>query len=584
MYQEELLLSYLVQRGYLKDTVAQQLLQQAHTLEKRAEDIIYEKGLVDENTLAQIKAEIFRLPLKTFQKKEVIPRQILHLIPEDTARHYKFIAFNKENNVLDIGMVHPDDVNAQQAVRFITKRLHLNFRVFIITPSGLKFALEQYQTFIEEFNRLVKEFEKRYAKVKKKRQAFQLVDLESTAGVVAEEAPTIRLFASILKYAVRSRASDIHIEPERNALRVRFRIDGNLSTVLTLPLVIHSAIISRVKIMSNLKIDETRMPQDGRFFTIIDDKEIDFRVATFPTALGEKVAIRILDPTVGLKSIHELGLEGKNLTIVQEEIKRPYGMVLITGPTGSGKTTTLYAILQELNKDRVNIVSLEDPVEYTIEGVNQSQVKPEIGYTFAQGLRHMVRQDPDIIMVGEIRDSETANLATHSALTGHLVLSTLHTNNAVGVIPRLIDLGIEPFLIPSSVNLMMAQRLARRLCPDCKKRVLANESEQKIIQEALSTLPPEVKEKLPYKPPYYIYKSQGCPTCNNKGYLGRIAIFEVLRMTPELEQIILTRPSQEKLMEEAKRQGMITLRQDGIIKALEGIISLEEVLSITSKY
>jgi len=240
--------------------------------------------------------------------------------------------------------------------------------------------------------------------------------------------------------------------------------------------------------------------------------------------------------------------------------------------------------LQVLNQDKVNIVSLEDPVEYTIEGVNQSQVLPEIGYTFARGLRQMVRQDPDIIMVGEIRDNETAELAVHSALTGHLVLSTLHTNNAVGVVPRLIDLGVERFLIPSSLNLMIAQRLARRLCPDCKERILANPAEQKIIEDNLSTLPKDIKEALPYKPPYYIYRSKGCPACNNKGYLGRFGIFEMMRMTPELEQIILTQPSQERLMAEAKRQGMITLRQDGIIKVLEGIISLEEVLSITTKY
>jgi len=336
--------------------------------------------------------------------------------------------------------------------------------------------------------------------------------------------------------------------------------------------------------MANLKIDETRMPQDGRFFSLIDDKEIDFRISTFPTALGEKVAIRILDPTVGLKIIHELGLEGKNLAILEEEMRKPYGMILLTGPTGSGKTTTLYAILQVLNQDKVNIISLEDPVEYTIEGVNQSQVLPEIGYTFARGLRQMVRQDPDIIMVGEIRDNETAELAVHSALTGHLVLSTLHTNNAVGVIPRLIDLGVERFLIPSSLNLMIAQRLARRLCPDCKERVLANPAEQKIIEDNLSTLPKDIKDSLPYKPPYYIYKSKGCPACNNKGYLGRFGIFEMLRMTLELEQIILTQPSQERLMAEAKRQGMITLRQDGIIKVLEGTISLEEVLAITAKY
>ena len=583
MIQEELFLSTLIQKGLIKEDQARQVLLEVKTTNKRAEEILLDKNLVDEKTTAQIKSELFKLPTKFFTKNEIVSQSILNLVPEDTTRHYNFIAFNKDGNILDIGMVYPDDLKAQEAVKFIASRLNLGIKVFIITLSDLKNLLKQYQTFTQEFNKLVEDFQKRFSAPKAK-PTFQLIDIESTQGVVAEEAPIIRLFASILKQGVRSRASDIHIEPERNKLRVRFRIDGNLATTLYLPSAIHQPIISRIKIMANLKIDETRMPQDGRFFSVVDDKEIDFRISTFPTALGEKVAIRILDPTVGLKTVHELGLEGKNLSILEEEMQKPYGMILLTGPTGSGKTTTLYAILQVLNQDKVNIISLEDPVEYTIEGVNQSQVLPEIGYTFARGLRQMVRQDPDIIMVGEIRDNETAELAVHSALTGHLVLSTLHTNNAMGVIPRLIDLGVERFLIPSSLNLMLAQRLARRLCPDCKERILANPAEQKIIEDNLSTLPKDIKDSLPYKPPYYIYKSKGCPACNNKGYLGRFGIFEIMRMTPELEQIILTQPSQERLMAEAKRQGMITLRQDGIIKVLEGIISLEEVLAITAKY
>ena len=583
MIQEELFLSTLIQKGLIKEDQARQVLLEVKTTNKRAEEILLDKNLVDEKTTAQIKSELFKLPTKFFTKNEIVSQSILNLVPEDTARHYNFTAFNKEGNVLDVGMVYPDDLKAQEAVKFVASRLNLGIKVFIITLSDLKNLLKQYQTFTQEFNKLVEDFQKRFSSSKIK-PSYQMIDIESTQGVVAEEAPIIRLFASILKQGVHSRASDIHIEPERNKLRVRFRIDGNLATTLYLPSAIHQPIISRIKIMANLKIDETRMPQDGRFFSLIDDKEIDFRISTFPTALGEKVAIRILDPTVGLKTVHELGLEGKNLSILEEEMQKPYGMILLTGPTGSGKTTTLYAILQVLNQDKVNIISLEDPVEYTIEGVNQSQVLPEIGYTFARGLRQMVRQDPDIIMVGEIRDNETAELAVHSALTGHLVLSTLHTNNALGVVPRLIDLGVERFLIPSSLNLMLAQRLARRLCPDCKERILANPAEQKIIEDNLSTLPKDIKETLPYKPPYYIYKSKGCPACNNKGYLGRFGIFEIMRMTPELEQIILTQPSQERLMAEAKRQGMITLRQDGIIKVLEGIISLEEVLAITAKY
>ncbi len=584
MVQEELFLSTLIQRGLIKQSEASSLLQEAQGLEKNVEELINERKLVDEKILAQLKGELFNLPIKQFAKDEIIPQSVLNLIPEDTARFYNVIAFNKENNVLEIGMVYPNNLKAQEALKFTASRLNLDLRVYIITLTDLKNILTQYQTFTKEFKALVEDFQRRFTGVPKKTATFKLIDLESTAGAVAEEAPIIRLFASILKFAVRSRASDIHIEPERNKLRVRLRVDGNLATTLTLPFAVHSAIVSRVKIMANLKIDETRIPQDGRFFSMIDEKEIDFRISTFPTALGEKIAIRILDPTVGLKSIHELGLEGRNLEILQSEILKPYGMILITGPTGSGKTTTLYAIMQILNQDKVNVMSLEDPVEYTMEGINQSQVLPEIGYTFARGLRHMVRQDPDIIMVGEIRDTETAELAVHSALTGHLVLSTLHTNNAIGVIPRLLDLDVDSYLLPSSLNLMVAQRLARRLCPECKKKVLATEKEQQIIEESLSALSKETREKLSFQKPYHVYKAKGCSTCNNKGYMGRVAIFEVMKMTPELEQIILSQPSQERLFTEAKRQGMITLQQDGVLKALAGLVSLEEILSITSRY
>ncbi|MGE4554662.1 MAG: GspE/PulE family protein [Candidatus Paceibacterota bacterium] len=584
MLQEELLLSNLINKGFLKPEIAKALLEEAHSLNKRLEELILERNLIDEKNLLAVKSEVFNLPIKIFQEKETVPNVILNIIPEDVARHYKMIAFNREGNILEVGMVYPDDFQAQRALKFLAERLGFQIKVFLISHSDFLRLLKLYQTFTEEFFKLVDDFQKRYASIpRKKFSPYKIVDLESTAGIIAEEAPIVKLFASILKYGVRARASDIHIEPTRSRIRVRMRIDGNLVTVVSLPLAVLPAIISRVKIMTNLKIDETRLPQDGRFTSLIDEKEIDFRVSTFPTALGEKVAIRILDPTTGLKNIQEIGLNDYHLEIIKVQLEKPYGMILITGPTGSGKTTTLYAMLQILNDEKINIISLEDPVEYTVEGINQSQVLPEIGYTFARGLRHIVRQDPDVIMVGEIRDHETADLATHAALTGHLVLSTLHTNNALGVIPRLLDLGVEPFLIPSSLNLMMAQRLVRKLCPECKQKVEATPLEEKVIDEALKDLPEKMKEKLPYKKPYFIYKSKGCPSCNKKGYLGRIGIFEMVEMTPELEEIILTGPSQDKLNKEAKRQGMIKLRQDGILKALEGITSLEEVLSATSK-
>jgi len=403
------------------------------------------------------------------------------------------------------------------------------------------------------------------------------------ATAVAEEAPIIKIVSAMLKEAVTIGASDVHIEPQKTRLRVRFRMDGVLQEVQSLPIELHRAIISRVKIMSNLKIDENRIPQDGRFRTEVYGRDIDYRVSSFPTPSGEKVAIRVLDPQIGLRQLDELGLSGKSGRLVSEGIERPFGMILITGPTGSGKTTTLYAVMQRLNKDDVNIVSLEDPVEYSIEGVNQSQVRPEIGYTFASGLRQILRQDPDVMMVGEIRDSETAALSVHAALTGHIVLATLHTNNAVGVIPRLIDMKVDAFLLPSVLNVMVSQRLVGQLCQQCKQAESAPAKIAEIIKKELAALPEEVKKTIKYKDPYQIWKSPGCKECKNKGRVGRVAIFEALAMTPELEVIINAQPTENKILEEAQRQGMVTLRQDGIIKALEGLVSIEEIIRETSE-
>jgi len=386
---------------------------------------------------------------------------------------------------------------------------------------------------------------------------------------------------TILKHGIESKASDIHIEPTMNKLRVRFRLDGTLQTVVVLPVEIAPAIVARIKILSNLQIDETRRPQDGRFTTKIGEKEVDLRVAILPTARGEKAALRILDPAIGLRTLPELGIIGRNLEVIEKSIRKPFGMILMTGPTGSGKSTTIYGILQILNTETVNIVSLEDPVEYYIDGVNQSQIRPELGYTFATGLRQILRQDPNIIVVGEMRDSETAGLAVQSALTGHLVLSTLHTNDAIGVIPRLIDMGVEPFLLPSALNLALAQRLVKRLCSDCKKEVEPPEKIKKVILDVIESMPERSRPKIK-KESYKIYKAQGCPKCGNRGTKGRIAVFEILEMTPQLEQIVLSEPSESKILAESQRQGMTTMLQDGIAKVLEGIISFEELIQVVS--
>ncbi|MDP1629276.1 MAG: GspE/PulE family protein, partial [bacterium] len=405
---------------------------------------------------------------------------------------------------------NPDDVRAQEALKFIVQSRGLAAKIFISTPSDFSRAVGQYRTLRGEVKAALKELEIELEEKKPPAPRIGIKSAAEAAGEITEEAPIIKMVAVMLKHAVEGRASDIHIEPERDRLRVRFRVDGILYNSLFLPIHVHPAVISRIKILSNLKIDETRVPQDGRFHAKIEEREIDFRISTFPTQNGEKVALRILDSSVGIKTVDDLGLEQRNRNFLENALKKPFGMILITGPTGSGKTTTLYAALQILNKEGVNIVSLEDPVEYFINGLNQSQVRPEIGYDFAQGLRHILRQDPDIIMVGEIRDSETAALAVHAALTGHIVLSTLHTNNVIGVIPRLLDMKIEPFLIPSSLNLAVAQRLLRRLCDDCKKEVEAIGEGVKLIEEELAKIPKEVREKLPWKPPYKIYEPVGC--------------------------------------------------------------------------
>jgi len=402
-----------------------------------------------------------------------------------------------------------------------------------------------------------------------------------TQEMLTEEAPIIKMVAVMLKHAAEGRASDIHIEPTRDRLRIRFRVDGVLYTSLFLPIEIHPAIISRIKILSNLKIDETRVPQDGRFRATLEGKEIDFRLTTYPTTHGEKVAIRLLDPTIGLKSLVELGLEGKNKTVVEQAMKRPFGAILITGPTGSGKSTTLYAMLKLLNSDQVNILTLEDPVEYYLNGVNQSQVREEIGYSFATGLRHMLRGDPNIMMVGEIRDTETAKLAVHAALTGHIVLSTLHTNNAAGVVPRLVDMGVDPYLLPSTLAVAVAQRLVQRLCPDCKAPRDPSPQERAVVEPALAGMPEDEKKLIDLSLGIRVFEAPGCPRCAHRGTKGRMAIFEAFRMTRELESMIVRRELTEtKLGDETKRQGMVSMLQDGIRKVLSGQVSLREIMRV----
>ena len=508
---------------------------------------------------------------------KTIAVDVLKEISEEAASFYQFVPIEKKGNILQVGMVNPDDLKAMQALNFIAKRHNFEPKISIITASDLKNVLVQYRTLKEEVATALRELQEELIEAKPEARRSKA---QEVAERVMAEAPITKIVAVMLRHAQEGMASDIHIEPEENEVRIRFRVDGILYTSIILPRNIHSSVATRIKILSNLKIDETRIPQDGRFHSVIDGKKIDFRVSTFPTSFGEKVVLRLLDPTIGLLNFEQLGLSGYNLKVMQEGIKRPFGMVLITGPTGSGKTTTLYAILNVLNESGVNIVSLEDPIEYNVEGISQSQIKPEIGYTFASGLRSILHQDPDIIMVGEIRDEETADLATHSALTGHIVLSTLHTNNAIGVIPRLVDMGVSGFLLPSAVNIAMAQRLVRRLCPQCKKEADVAPRAKEMIEKELAQISEQTrKEYLDIlNKEIKIWEAPGCKFCAGKGTKGRIAIFETLHMTPQLDRIIIEGPTETKILEESKRQGMLTMRQDGFLKVLQGIISLEEVL------
>jgi len=568
------LIEELVKKGILEKEKAASLEEELKTSGKKEEELILEKGIVSEDFLFELKSGYLKIPFKKIRPEE-IPMEILEQIPEETARYYQMVPLAKKENVLEVGMVYPEDLASQEALSFLARRGKFTYQVFLITETNFKNILDKYKTPKREVGKALEELETEL----KGRKIPRSAEIER----MVEEAPISKMVAVILKYGVEGEASDIHIEPLKDKLRVRFRTLGALHPSIFLPIKILPAVISRIKILANLRIDETRIPQDGRFSTRVEDRDIDFRISTFPTTLGEKVAIRVLDPRVGLKKFEELGLSGRNFEVVKAAVEKPYGMILSTGPTGCGKTTTQYAILQILNKEGVNIVTLEDPVEYLIEGINQSQVRPEIGYDFSRGLRQIVRQDPDIIMVGEIRDSETAALTTHAALTGHIVLSTLHTSNVLGVIPRLIDLGVQPFLLPSALSIATAQRLARKLCQNCKRKVKPKKETRDLILKEIDKLPEKVKKEIKIPEPLTIFEPVGCRDCHNTGFSGRIALFEILEMTPQLAEIILKEPSEAKILEEAKRQGMLTMKQDGILKVLDGITTIEEVLRVAEE-
>jgi len=567
------LVQQLLKKGILDKEKATSLEFEVKNSGKKEEEVILEKEIINEKFLFNLKSENLKIPLREISPEEV-PLKVLELIPEESVRYYKMIPLAKKDNLLEVGMVYPEDSTTQEALKFLARQSKFSYQVSLITPTTFGNLLKQYRTLRREVTRALAELEEELKVEKIEARPMKRAELER----LVEEAPITKIVAVVVRHAVEGKASDIHIEPLREKSRVRYRIDGILHTSLLLPLRIQPAVIARIKILSNMKLDETRVPQDGRFSTKIGGRDIDFRVSTYPTTLGEKVAIRILDPSEGLKPVEELGLVGRNLKVVQEALKKAYGLIFVTGPTGCGKTTTLYAMLSRLNKESVNILTIEDPVEYFLGGVNQSQIRPEIGYTFAKGTRHMVRQDPDIIMVGEVRDPETAALAIHATLTGHVVLSTLHTTNALGVIPRLVDMEVEPYLLPPTISVAIAQRLVRVLCPECKKKISPPKKIKDMILKEIDALPLAIKKDVKIPKPLVIYGPKGCKKCLQKGLIGRTGIFEVLQMTDQLANVCFKEPTEEKIREESLRQGMISMKQDGILKVLEGITSIEEIL------
>lgn len=527
---------------------------------------------VSDAEITQAKAEVLGVPYKKINEKG-ISFELLKQVPEESARHYRFVPIGINEGVLEIGMADPSNMEAREAVQFIVTKFNSPFKIFQISEEDMDSVLKEYKGLGGEVTKVLGELESALMETGKELasegEIFSKKDVKLT-----EDAPVTKMVAVIIKHALAGNASDIHIEPQREKLKVRFRVDGILYTSILLPISVHEAVISRIKILTNMRLDEKRKPQDGRFGAHIEGREIDFRVSSLPTFFGEKIAIRILDTQKGIRSLEETDLSKRNIDLIRENLKKPYGLILLTGPTGSGKTTTLYGMLQELDREKNNIISLEDPIEYNIEGVNQSQVKPEIGYDFANGLRTILRQDPDMIMVGEIRDKETAALAIQAALTGHLVFSTLHTNSAVGVIPRLIDMGVDPFLIAPTLLMAMSQRLVRTLCPDSRKLIPVESSLKMRLEKEIGGTPPDLKKGL--KIPENVYEGVPSASCP-QGARGRMAISEILVKTPELENIILTNPVEPEILKEARRQGMFTVKEEGIMKIFEGIVGIDEL-------
>ena len=554
-------------------------LKRSQETKQKIGDVLVLDGLITEEQLASAHAYLSGIPFMNIEN-EVIPPEVLKIIPESIARANNIIAFKKTGDNLEVAMLDPDNL---RIIEFVKKTMPtLNISPRLTTPEGIRGALHQYQKTLEiEFGDVIKKEPKTIKYVKGEGSLQNSEMLKKVAG----ELPVIRIVDALMKHAILQRASDVHIEPSEEGVIVRYRVDGILKDVMALPVSAASGIVARIKVLSDLKLDEHRLPQDGRFKIESDDFKYSIRVSILPVSNGEKIVMRLLAEGVKSYNLESLGLTGKYLEKVRDSMVRPSGMILITGPTGSGKTTTLYAMMEILNTPDVNISTVEDPIEYRMPRINQTQVNAKIGLTFASGLRSLVRQDPDIIMVGEIRDTETANLAINAALTGHQVLSTLHTTEAAGAIPRLIDMGCEPFLISSTLNLIIAQRLVRKFYGP-KEKYKLNTAELKDIAKYcdLKRILEILKEEKLVGPKvnmedvefYRPKPSKDVPD----GYQGRIGIFEILPVTETIKELVVKKATSREIANQAVKEGMRTMIEDGFVKAVQGATSLEEVLRV----
>lgn len=563
------LLTILVQQNHLTKEQADDVLLQSLNVGESVESLLLQKHLVSEEDLLRARAESLQIPFVELTSKAFSP-ELINYISEAVARKYILLPFefNEKLNQLSVAMANPLDA---QIIDFLEKKTNKSIVAYMAMKDDILTAINNLYTqhIGEDVSAALKETAPSEIKT------YEAGHLNE----VIREAPIAQIVSAILEQAIRIRASDVHIEPQDAETRVRYRVDGILQERLLLPKRLHDAVISRIKILGDMKIDERRIPQDGRFNFKMGDEEVDLRVSSLPTVFGEKIVMRLLKKSGGVPSLPELGLRGLALKNLEAAILRPHGIILVTGPTGSGKTTTLYSVLNKLNNARVNIMTLEDPVEYQIAGVNQVQVNPAAGLTFATGLRSFLRQDPNIILVGEIRDKETTELAVQAALTGHLVFSTLHTNNAAGAIPRLIDLGAEPFLIASALNCVVGQRISRKLCSTCKEEYVPDDAVQKDIRDVLGNLLPSTTAIKLYRGKGTVGDAQ-CSSCGGSGYNGRIGIFEVFTVTDAISKLTLSRATMKDVETQAIAEGMITMKQDGYMKALEGVTSIEEVLRV----